>query len=297
MKICNHYYLAKNVEDAVVNLAESKGSAKVIAGGTDLLLDIQQSRHPQPDTLIDVSQIPEMMELEIRDKHLFIGASVPHNCITENETVIKNAQALTEACGLIGGAQVRNVATLGGNVAHALPAADGTIALMALDASVEIASPGGRKCSPLVDIFLGPGQNSLARDELITGFYLPLRKGGQASSFMRVMRPQGVAIAILNCAVWLEREEGVIQDIRISIGPSGPVPRRMALAEDSLRGSEPTSKNILMVIDKVLEEANFRTSRYRSTQQYRKKVVGVLIKDCVESAWNRAGSEDINNGK
>ena len=296
MKICNTYIVAKDVVGAVKALAESGESAKVIAGGTDLLLDIQQSRVSPPETLVDVTQIPEMQALEVCDGRLFIGAAVSHNRISESELVIQHSQALAEASGLIGGPQVRNVASLGGNVGHALPAADGTIALMSLDAQVEIASIIGRRNSPLASLFHSPGKNTLAKGELIIGFKLPLIHDQQASAFRRVMRPQGVAIAILNCAVWLERDQDQIRDIRISIGPSGPVPRRMHFAEESLRGIPPSTRALCHAVESVMEEAKFRTSRHRASEQYRLKVMDVLLKECVETAWNRAGGEVITNG-
>jgi len=296
MKICNNYFVAKNVVDAVQVLEESQDSAKVIAGGTDLLLDIQQSRLEPPEILVDVTQIPEMQALEIRNERLFIGAAVSHNRISESELVINNSQALSEASGLIGGPQVRNVASLGGNVGHALPAADGTIALMSLDAQVEIASTRGRRSAPLVSLFHSPGKNTLAKGELITGFTLPLGLAQQASAFRRVMRPQGVAIAILNCSVWLERDNDRIKDIRISIGPSGPVPRRMTLSEESLRGRTPSPQALNQAVEAVMDEANFRTSRHRASQQYRLKVMDVLLRACVETAWKRVDEEVMING-
>ena len=296
MKICKDYYIAKDVVDAVETLAKARGSAKVIAGGTDLLLDIQQARIAPPATLVDVTEIPEMQKLEIRNNELFIGASVPHNRIVRSDLVRKHAEALAEACGLIGGPQVRNVASLGGNVGHALPAADGTISLVALDARVEIANPEGLRSEPLIKIFKGPGENNLAKDEIITGFYIPLGRKNQASAFKRIMRPQGVAIAILNCAVWIDLDGDKIRDIRISIGPSGPVPKRMVFTEDRLRG-EIISRGIIDLANQtMLNEANFRTSRHRATLEYRKMVAAVLLKDCVETCWQRTNFEVITNG-
>jgi carbon-monoxide dehydrogenase medium subunit len=135
---------------------------------------------------------------------------------------------------------VRNVATLGGNVAHALPAADGTIALLALDATAEIVSLEGRRRVPMEQLFAGPGQSTLQpRGEILVGFLLQRRGPGQASAFRRVMRPQGVAIAILNTAIWLERQEGCIRDIRIAVGPAGPTPFRARQTEATLRGKPP----------------------------------------------------------
>lgn len=296
MKICENYLVAKDIVDAVEALARSGDSAKVITGGTDLLLDIQQSRLVPPEILIDVTQIPEMQVLEIRSNQLLIGAAVSHNRIAESALVINNCRALSEASGLIGGPQVRNVASLGGNVGHALPAADGTIALMALDAQAEIAGVDGRRISPLASLFHSPGKNTLSKGELITGFYIPLDQVHQASAFRRVMRPQGVAIAILNCAVWLERKENLISDIRISIGPSGPTPRRMHIAEESLLGQTPTPSILDQAVQAVMEEANFRTSRHRATQEYRLKVMDVLLRECVATAWDRVEDKGMTNG-
>ncbi len=114
-----------------------------IAGGTDLLLDLKQGRHAPVHTLIDLTFVSEMSLLELRGDDLYIGAAVSVNRVALDPLVGTHAQALVEACNLIAGPQVRNTATLGGNVAHALPAADGTIALTALNAQAEVASPAG----------------------------------------------------------------------------------------------------------------------------------------------------------
>ncbi len=136
----NHYHIAHSVRDALAVLADTPGEARPVAGGTDLLLDLQQGRHPPIDTLVDVTEIPEMRLIEERSEALFIGAGLPLNQVVASSLVLKHAQALLDAGSLIGGPQVRNTATLGGNVGHALPAADGTISLLALGAKAEVAS-------------------------------------------------------------------------------------------------------------------------------------------------------------
>lgn len=287
MNIWQRYHLAQSVEDALQTLVSAPGTATIIGGGTDLLLDLQQGRHDPVHTLVDVTEIPALTALEIREGELFIGAGVPHRKIVHSPLVCEHAQALTAACGLIGGPQVRNTATLGGNVAHALPAADGTIALMTLDAAAEIAGLSGRRRIPLVEIFAGPGRNTL-KNELVVGFYLPLKNPGEASAFKRVMRPQGVAIAILNLGVWLRRAGENITDIRISVGPSGPTPRRMTQAEAALRGHPPTAEFITEAFAAILDQANFRTSRHRATLAYRQHVVGVLLAETIEEAFEAA---------
>ncbi|MBL7161877.1 MAG: FAD binding domain-containing protein [Anaerolineales bacterium] len=295
MNLWKKYHNAQTVSDALQALAEAPGTAVLIAGGTDLMLDLQQGNHPPVHTLVDVTAIPEMTALEIRDGELFIGASVPHAKITKSQIVQEHAAALATACGLVGGPQVRNTATLGGNVGHALPAADGTIALTALDAEAEVASLEGRRRVPLEQLFAGPGESTLdPRGELLVGFYVPLGESNQASAFKRIMRPQGVAIAILNTAVWLQRDAQaeVIADVRISIGPSGPVPRRLRKTEDTLRGKIFNDETLAMGVEVVVEEANFRTSRHRATKEYRHHMAGVLLEETLSMAWLRSHANE-----
>jgi carbon-monoxide dehydrogenase medium subunit len=289
MTIWNHYHLAKNIPDALEALSKAPGSARLVAGGTDLLLDLQQGRHPPIHTLVDITRVPEMTVLEVRREQLYVGAAVPLNQVVASPLVLQHAQALLEAAGLIGGPQVRNTATLGGNVAHALPAGDGTIALLALDAQAEIADLTGCRQVPLSELFAGPGRSTLdLRRELLAGFYLPLRQAGQASAFERVMRPQGVAIAILNLAVWLQRQDDLIADIRIAVGPSGPIPFRASAAEAALRSKPMGEGAITEAIQALLGEARFRTSPHRATAEYRQDMSGVLLRHTLAAAWERS---------
>jgi xanthine dehydrogenase FAD-binding subunit len=289
MPTWKHYHLAYSVPDALQALANAPGPARLVAGGTDLLLDLQQGRHSPVHTLVDVTAIPELVSLEVRQDRLFLGAAVPLNHIVKSPLVYKHARALTEACELIGGPQVRNTATLGGNVAHALPAADGTIALLALDAVTEVATPAGSRLMPISDLFLGPGRSVLdPQQELLLGFHLPLYHACQASAFRRVMRPQGVALPILNMAVWLQREGEVMADIRLAIGPAGPTPLRAWTTEDVLRGRILDETAFSAALAALLEEAHFRTSPRRASAGYRRLLAGGLFRDVLTTAWERA---------
>ena len=290
MNLWQNYIRPKNLTEAMDTFATAPRPLLPIAGGTDLLLDLEQGRHSPVQTLVDVTSIAELTLLEQRGDELFIGAAVPVNRIATSPMVVHHAQALTEACDLIAGPQVRNVATLGGNVAHALPAADGTIALLALNAEVEIASATGTRRVRFKELFLGPGKSSLKHgEELIVGFYLSLIKNKQASCFKRIMRPQGVALPILNCAVWLERENDAIKDIRISVGPGGGTPFRATGAEDTLRGFPLNETTFESALEALLAQAKFRTSARRASADYRRHIVSGLFRDVVESAWGRAG--------
>jgi carbon-monoxide dehydrogenase medium subunit len=261
-----------------------------IAGGTDLLLDLKQGRHAPVHTLIDLTFIPEMTALELRGNELYVGASVAVNRIALDSLVGTHARALGEACNLIAGPQVRNVATLGGNVAHALPAADGTIALTALVAQAEVAAVSGRRRMAFTSLFLGPGKSALNKSaELIVGFYIPTHQTLKASScFKRIMRPQGVALPILNCAVWLAREKDIVKDVHIAVGPGGATPFRATQAENALRGQPLNEKIIGHALESLLDQAKFRSSARRASADYRKHIVDGLFKDVLDSAWQRA---------
>jgi carbon-monoxide dehydrogenase medium subunit len=289
MPIWKNYHIAKNPLDALDALAGSPGPARLIAGGTDLLLELQQGLRPPVDTLVDITAIPEMGVLEIQGEQLFIGAAVPLNAVVASPLVHEHARALLEAASLIGGPQVRNTATLGGNIGHALPAADGTISLLALGAQALVFDLSGSRLVPIEALFTGPGKSALdPMRELILGFYLPLKKPAQGSAFRRVMRPQGVAIAILNIGVWVEREGERIIEIRVAIGPAGPVPFLAHAAEDVLRGKAPEINILNEAISAIHDEVHYRTSPHRATSEYRHQITDALFVDTFTTAWSRA---------
>ena len=298
MNLWQEYLRPTNLSQALQAFAEASGPILPIAGGTDLLLDLEQGRHSPVHTLLDVTSIVEMNALEIRGDELFVGAAVPVNRIVLDPLVRAHAQALIEACDLIAGPQVRNVATLGGNVAHALPAADGTIALLALNAQSEVAGyvPATSGVSPVMrrvpfkELFIGPGKSSLKHgQELLVGFYLPLSKKHQASCFKRIMRPQGVALPIINLAIWLERASDVFSQIRIAVGPGGPTPWSGIDAEKTLIGKPLNDETFNAALEALLAQVGFRSSARRASADYRRHIVSGLFKDVLETSWMRAG--------
>jgi carbon-monoxide dehydrogenase medium subunit len=294
MNLWQEYTRPTSVTEAVQSLASASGPALPIAGGTDLLLDLKQGHHSPVHTLVDLTFIPEMSALELRGDELFIGAAVPVSRVALDPLTGTHAQALVEACNLIAGPQVRNTATLGGNVAHALPAADGTIALTALEAQAEVAGVSGTRRMPFTSLFLGPGKSAIDKTkEIIVGFYIPVTNyqspiTKQASCFKRIMRPQGVALPILNCAVWLERAGDVVNDIHVAIGPGGSTPFRATEAETALRGQPLNEETFARTLEVLLGQAKFRSSARRAGADYRKHIVGGLFKDVLDTAWKRA---------
>ena len=295
MGIYQDYQQPKNIQQAIDLFVRSSGITAVIAGGTDLLLDLQQGRHPSVDVLVDVSGVKEMAVVEARDEYIYIGAASTHKQIIKNSLLQEHAQCMVEGCGLIGGPQVRNVATIGGNVAHALPAGDGTISLLALSADVQIASIQGMRWEPLLDIFVGPGKVTFDRKaEIVVGFRIKQKGEGEASAFHRTMRPQGVAIAILNMAAWVKMDaEDKFTDVRISCGPAGPRPFRARETESVLKGNRFNEEVFDLACQALDAEVNMRTSAHRATKEYRHALLPVLLRKVLGLAIARANKPTL----
>ena len=292
MSIWKNYQLTYSLSEAVEAYQQAEKPAQFVSGGTDLLLEMQQGMHLPITTLIDLNHIGEMRELKILENKIFIGAAVPVSQITNSPIIRKHAMAVAEATGLIGGPQVRNSATLGGNVAHALPAADGMISLVAMDAIAIIYTRIGYSRRNILELFKGPGVSALANDEILVGFEIPCSQAEEGSAFDRVMRPQGVALPILNCAVWLRKSGDIIDDIRITFGPSGPTPSRALQVEDKFRGHSLNTDVISSAKTSILETVKFRTSRMRATAEYRYHLAQALLEKVVKIAWKRAGENE-----
>ena len=290
MKIWKQYQKPGTVNEALGFLSAAKGSTAVIGGGTDLLLDIRQGRHPAVDMMVDIAGVDEMCVLKQDGNHIILGAAVTHNEIIHSDLLKEHAECVVEGCGLIGGPQVRNVATIGGNVAHALPAGDGTISLLAMDTEVQIASPEGRRWEPLEAIFAGPGKPTFDRArEILVAFRFEKSQPGEGSAFHRIMRPQGVAIAILNMAAWVRMDQnGYLTDVRISVGPAGPRPLRAHKTEAVLKGRA-YDEAVFQEACKVLDgEVSLRTSAHRATKEYRHKMIPVLLKRVLDTSVTRS---------
>lgn len=294
MPLWEHYHRPSTVDQAIDNLSAYAGRARLLAGGTDLLLEMQQGRTPPVAAVVDITQIPEIQAIDEADGYLLIGAGVTHTAITHSAVLAQRATCLVESCGVIGGPQVRNVATLGGNVAHALPAGDGTLSLVALDAEAEIAGPGGREWRPIGSLYAGPGKSALDHAaEMIVRFRLRPHVIGEGSAFKRIMRPQGVALPILGLGVWVRVTNGVIADARVALGPAGPRPLRATQAEAFLAGQAFSLDLLPLIADKVLADAKLRTSPHRATAHYRTELILPLLARALPLAVQRATSGHV----
>jgi CO/xanthine dehydrogenase FAD-binding subunit len=296
MALWTNYHQPVTVDEGLAFLAQHDGAARVVSGGTDLLLEMQQGHKPPVAALVDVTGIAEMGEIGQENGRIQLGAAVTHTRIVKSDLLVQRATCLVESCGVIGGPQVRNVATLGGNVAHALPAADGTTALVVLDAEVEVATVIGRSWQPILSLFKGPGKSAVDHSrELITRFRFQGTQPGEGTAFKRIMRPQGVALPILACAVWVKVRRIVdsgqltVEDVRICIGPVRPVPCRAIEAEAALRGRS-LNEALDNCVAAARAEFSPRTSKHRATAEYRLEMIEVLLRRSLPLAVQRAVS-------
>ncbi len=296
MTLWTYYHTPSTVDEALDLLARYAGNARVIAGGTDLLLDIRQGHQPRPEALVDITCIKGLNTVRQDHATLTIGAGVTHTQIVQSPVIAARATCLVESCGVVGGPQVRNVGTLGGNVAHALPAGDGTTSLVALDAEVEIVQNGKRRWVPIRAMFRGPGESLLdpTRD-LLVQMRFPLCSAREATAFKRIMRPQGVALPILGCAVWIRLDEvgERYDDVRICIGPVAKTPARAEAVEEVLRGQIANDDATENAVATAHESLSPRTSKYRATADYRREMIDVLLRRVLPLAVNRARTGEV----
>jgi carbon-monoxide dehydrogenase medium subunit len=296
----NNYHTPASLEEALRLLADYDGQARVVGGGTDLLLEIQQGHSPVEEALIDTSRIAGLDNISLQGDNIVIGCAVTHAQIARDELLKRHGTCLVESCGVIVGPQVRNVATLAGNVAHALPAGDGSIGLLTLGGEVEITDTGGSRWIPLQDAFLGPGKSAIdPHRELLTRLRFQATGIFEGSAFTRVMRPQGVALPMFSMAARMRLDDNdTITAVRISLGPAGPVPYLAEAAMAMLRGKTAATESFEQAAHLVLESIPLRSSRYRATKEYRAEMILTHLPLILALAAERArdGKTDLREG-
>ncbi len=289
MAYWKQYHTPATIEEAINLLAQYDGQAQVVGGGTDLILDMQQGHHPPVEALIDATKIAGLNQIVEEAGYLVIGAGVTHTQIVADERLVRHGTCLVESCGVIGGPQVRNVGTLAGNVAHALPAGDGTISLLALGGELQVATVDGLDWVPMLETFVGPGQSTIDPSRmLLTRLRFKPTGPNEASAFRRVMRPQGVALPMIGMAARVKVEGDTITAARVAIGPAGPTPFLAEKTMGYLVGQPTTADTYTQAAVVALEEVKLRTSRHRATAEYRAEMIRTQLPKTVAKAAERA---------
>lgn len=220
-----------------------------------------------------------METIEEQGDKLYLGAGVTHTRAATSELIKEKATALAQAAVQVGSLQVRNVGTVIGNIVNAQPAADTAVALVALGATVEIVYiDGSKEVIPVEELYAGPGKSKVdSTRSIVMGLYIPVRPG-RKSVFKRIARRKALALPVLNVAAALILEEGVIKEISIAAGPIGPQPVRLKEVEQVLHGKKPTSEIIDEAAQVAAEVAQPRESILRGSREYRKELLGFLIR-------------------
>lgn len=239
---------------------------------------------------MDTSRITGLDLISHDHDHIVIGCAVTHTQIVRSEAIIRYGTCLVEGCGVIGGPQVRNVATLAGNIAHAMPAGDGSIGLLALGGEIEVTQTSGSRWMPLLNSFLGPGKSSIDHHRaLLTRLRFRPTQAREGSAFTRVMRPQGVALPMIAMAVRLQLDDdNNITSARIAIGPAGPVPYLAEPAMAVLEGRQADLPQFNAAAEAVLASVPLRTSKHRATREYREEMIRIHLPLVLSRAADRA---------
>lgn len=286
------FYAPKSLEELEAFLRGATGQSLLyLAGGTDLVVDINERRLPPCDTLVYLDHIPQLKALACKNGELTIGSGATHAAIAASEGIQRLFPALAEACGLVGAPATRNVGTLGGNVARSSPAGDGAVALLLLDAEVHTLGPEGRRVLEGAKFHLGPRRTLLAPGELITQFRAKLPEGRVGSAYEKLGTRMAMTIAIVSCGAVLALDDaGLICDARLSLGSVAPTPLRAPEAEALLRGSRPSEELFLEAAELARRQVS-PIDDIRASAKYRRAMVRALVLRCCRRAWAAAKAQ------
>jgi len=295
------YLRPQTLEETLSLLNQHGKKAKLIAGGTDVIVMIKQ-KVMMPEVLISLRGIPGLDQIQY-DGSLRIGAMVTHRAIEKSEVIRSDFSALADAADVLGSVQIRNVATLGGNICTAAPSADTATPLLVLGTQVKIKSLSEERTVPIEDFFTGPGETTLKRGEVVTEFIIPKPLPHTGSAYWKLQRRLALDLPILGVSVLLsldrgtvscsdmlcttspissilhtmEKDELMCKEVRIALGVAAPTPIRTLKAENLLRGKKISDELLDEVANTASIEAQPRDS-IRGEAWYRKDMIQVLVK-------------------
>ncbi len=272
-------------------LAENSGKARIISGGTDVVVDIK-TFDVKPELLISLARVPGLHAIEEIGGELRIGALVTPNAIAASELIQERLPALAEAARCMGSYQIRNLATLGGNVCRASPSADLPPTLIAAGASIIIHGPDGENSKPLGDFFLDVRKTTLGAVEVLTHVVVPQQPCSSGISYKPFKLREANALAVASAAVRLTLDDtGKIADAIVVLGAVAPIPMVAEKSSTSLIGKEPSDK----LFDEVAIQAGHEArpiSDVRGSEAHRKSLVEVLTRRALDEALDRARRDD-----
>ena len=279
------YYRPRSF-DEVWELKEKIPDALFIAGGTDVIVGIKNNEL-RPQALISLRSIPGLGNIKVNEGAR-IGALATISDILQNPELRKDYPVLVEAAKSLGSVQIRNVATIGGNLCNCSPCADMALPLLVMEAKVRLQTTKEKREIPLNEFFKGPGESCLAPHEILTDILLDPPQKNAKTSFMKKGRVK-MDLAVASVAVLLEMEGKRCRKARIAAGSVAPVPLRLSKIETMFEGATLTKKHVVEA-QRLAEDNIVPITDVRSTEEYRRQITGVLVKRAVERAleWSQA---------
>ncbi len=282
------YEAPTSLADVVSLLSRHNGSARPLAGGTDLIDHVRTGRLA-PDVIVDIKKIPELNPLQADSNGLRLGAAVPCWKIMADPTIRSHYQALVDSCGIIGGVQIQNRASVGGNLCNSGPAADSIPSLIALSAVCVISGPSGSREVPVEQFCTAPGKNVLQPGELLVELRMPAPPAHSGSHYRRFIPRNEMDIAVVGvgASVSLDDSGEQITAARVGLGAVAPTPLLAAKVGEALIGS-PATDETLQKAAAIARETISPIDDMRGTREFRLHVTGVLVERVVREAILRA---------
>jgi carbon-monoxide dehydrogenase medium subunit len=268
------YYAPETVREAAKLLKEHGSDAVALAGGTDVIVKMKEGTR-RPKYIVNLKKIPGLSGIKETSKGIEIGALTKIREVEKSTLIRDKYPVLHQAARVLGSVQIRNLATIGGNICNASPCADSAVGLLSLDAVAHIEGLDGERDVPLVDFFLGPGRTVLAPGEILTSVKVPKTAPGSKSAFNRVARVS-MDLATISLAAVVTMKQGVVENSRLAWGTVAPTPMRTKDVEDFLKGKKLTDE----VIEKAAELASKSIKpreKGRSTGPYKRRVAKGFI--------------------
>lgn len=273
----------QSLVEALEYLNQYGEEAKIIAGGTDLLIQLRNEDDKLAGVkfLVDIDSLPNLRQIKIDEDYISIGALVNHAEIASSKLIWAKVNFLSIAASTIGSPQIRNRGTIGGNLINASPAADTVPVMIALDADVILQSLTGSRKLPVRELFLKPYETCIRHDEILTEIKFKCLPEGSKTSFLKIGRRNALVIARLNIAVSLKTDEkGIIKDIRIAPGSVMPIPCRAIEAEKLLIGQTP-NEEIINRASKKVSDTMVEKSGVRASTIYKKPVIEAITRRAI----------------
>jgi len=280
-----NYYRVETLDEAL-ELIDKLDDFKVIAGGTDLVMDLRIGRY-KPRNIVDISNIRELDYIVDEGDKIRIGALTKLQEILESPIVKTKAPVLAEAIYQMASWQIRNIATIGGNLCNASPAADTAPPLMVLEAQLKLASKTGTRTVPITEFFLGPRKTVLKKNELLTEIIIPYEKD-VGTSMIKLGRRNSFTLSVVAVAALVKVEDNKFKDVRVALNSVAPTPVRAKSVEKSLIGKEVTLENIEEAAKLVVNDIS-PISDVRASAEYRKEMSIILTRDSLIKSLERIG--------